>query len=95
MFTVIDVFSKFVWIIPLKRKTRQEVENAFSRIPNERIAGKMWVDKGREFYNKDVKSYLSSILQKAKKNLALLKDLMEEKKTKFFNILLQIQLGNT
>ena len=27
--SVIDIFSKFVWIIPLKRKTGQEVANAF------------------------------------------------------------------
>ena len=47
-------FSKFVWIIPLKRKTGQEVANAFSRILNERRPSKMWVDKGLEFYNKDV-----------------------------------------
>ena len=30
--TVIDIFSKFVWIVPLKRKTEQEIANAFSRI---------------------------------------------------------------
>ena len=29
LLTVIDVFSKFVWIIPLKRKTGHEVSNAF------------------------------------------------------------------
>ena len=29
LLTVIDVFSKFVWIVPLKRKTGQEVANAF------------------------------------------------------------------
>ena len=29
---VIVIFSKFVWIIPLKRKTGQKVANAFSRI---------------------------------------------------------------
>ena len=51
---VIDIFSKFVWIIPLKRKTGQEVANAFSRILKERSTSKMWIDKGREFYNKDV-----------------------------------------
>ena len=33
---VIDVFSKFVWIVPLKRKTDQEVANAFSKILRER-----------------------------------------------------------
>ena len=54
LLTVIDVFKKFVWIINLKRKTGQQVANAFSRISKERRAGKMWIDKGREFYNKDV-----------------------------------------
>ena len=32
LLTVIDIFSKFVWIVPLKRKTEQEVAAAFSRI---------------------------------------------------------------
>ena len=43
-----------MWIVPLKRKTGQEVANAFSRILRERRPSKMWIDKGREFYNKDV-----------------------------------------
>ena len=54
LLTVIDIFSKFAWIVPLKRKTGQEVENAFSMILRKRRPSKMWVDKGREFYNKDV-----------------------------------------
>ena len=32
LLTVVDIFSKFVWIIPLKRKNLQEVANAFSKI---------------------------------------------------------------
>ena len=52
--TVIDIFSIFVWIVPLKRKTGQEVASAFSRILKERRTNKTWVDRGREFYNKDV-----------------------------------------
>ena len=36
LLTVIDIFSKFVWIIPLKRKTGQEVANAFSSNLKER-----------------------------------------------------------
>ena len=48
LLTVIDIFSKFVWIVPLKRKT------AFSMILKERGPNKMWVDKDRELYNKDV-----------------------------------------
>ena len=51
---VIDIFSKFVWIIALKRETRQQVTNAFSMILKERKPSKMLVDKGQEFYNKDV-----------------------------------------
>ena len=54
LLTVIDIFSKFVWIIPLNQKTGQEVANAFSRILKERRPSKMWVDMGREFYNKYV-----------------------------------------
>ena len=51
---VIDIFSKFVWSIPLRRETGQEAANAFSRILEERRPSKVWVDKGRKFYNKDV-----------------------------------------
>ena len=46
-------FSKFVWIVRLKRKTEQEVANAFSMILKERRFSKMWIVKGQEFYNKD------------------------------------------
>ena len=54
LLTVIDIFSKFIWIVPLKRKTGQEVANTFSRILKERRPSKTWVDRGREFYNEDV-----------------------------------------
>ena len=54
LLTVIEIFSKFVWIVPLKRKTWQEFANTFSSILKERRPSKTWVDRGREFYNKDV-----------------------------------------
>ena len=54
LLTVIDIFSKYILIVPLTRKTGQEVANSFSRILKERRSSKMWVDKVREFYNKDV-----------------------------------------
>ena len=69
MLTVIDIFSKFVWIVPLKRKTGQEVASAFLRILKERKPNKTWVDRGREFYNKDVQKLVELFLQKTKKNL--------------------------
>ena len=59
---VIDVFSKYGWIVPLKSKTGFDVANALSKIFDERSdlgerrPMKMWVDKGKEFYNKHVKA---------------------------------------
>ena len=58
MLTVIDIFSKFVWIVPLKQKTGQEVANEFSRILKKRRPSKTWVDRGREFYNKGVQKLI-------------------------------------
>ena len=69
LLTVIDIFSKFVWIISLKRKTGQEVANAFSRILRERRPSKMWVDKDREFYNKDVQKLVELYFTETKKML--------------------------
>ena len=42
LLTVIDIFSKFVWIVPLKRKTEQEVAGAFTSILKERRPSKAW-----------------------------------------------------
>ena len=54
---VIDLFSKYGWIMPLKDKSGKSVESAFEKIFSEgRKPEKLWVDKGKEFYNKDVKS---------------------------------------
>jgi hypothetical protein len=54
---VIDIFSKYGWIVPLKNKTGAAVASAFEKIFREgRKPDKLWVDKGKEFYNKDVKS---------------------------------------
>ena len=58
LLAVIDVFSKYGWIIPLKDKTGKSVASALEIIFKERKAEKMWVDKGKEFYNKDVKQLI-------------------------------------
>ena len=55
LLTIIDVFYKFVWIVPVKQKTGHEIANAFLKFLEERKPTKMWVDKGREFYNKDLR----------------------------------------
>ena len=50
---VIDIFSKFAWVIPLKDKKGISIINAFKQILKEfnRKPNKIWVDKGSEFYN--------------------------------------------
>src|SRR5437773_2215328 len=58
--TIVDVFSKFAWAIPLKSKTGQEMTETFERVFKEsgRIPKKIWTDKGREYYNKTFRSLL-------------------------------------
>ena len=52
--TIVDVFSKFGFAIPLKSKTGIEMTETFQKILNEsgRIPKKIWSDKGKEYYNK-------------------------------------------
>ena len=56
---VIEVFSKYGWIIPLKDKKGETVSKAFKTIF---IKGRkpeyLWTDKGKEFYNKYLKELL-------------------------------------
>ena len=51
---VIDCFSKFVWSFPLKDKGRLGVVNVFKKLFKEKVPKKLWTDKGKEFYNKDM-----------------------------------------
>ena len=55
LLAVIDVFSKYGWLVPLKDETGKSVASALKNIFKERKPEKMWVDKGKEFYYKDVK----------------------------------------
>ena len=55
---VIDIFSKYGWIIPLKNKEGKTVAEALKTIFKERKPEKLWTDKGKEFYNKDVKDLI-------------------------------------
>ena len=50
---VIDIFSKYPWVILLKDKKGITIVDAFQKILKEsnRRANKIWVDKGGEFYN--------------------------------------------
>ena len=58
LLAIVDVFSKYGWLIPLKDKTGKSVALALDTIFKERKPEKMCVDKGKEFYNKDVKDVI-------------------------------------
>ena len=68
---VIDIFSKYAWVVPLKDKKGVSIVTAFQSIlkqSNSRRAkgtsaqhvkpNKIWVDKGSEFYNASFKKWL-------------------------------------
>ena len=48
---VIDIFSKYAWVVPLKDKKGVGIVNAFQKILDEsnRKRNKIRVDKGSEF----------------------------------------------
>ena len=56
---VIDLFSKYSWIILLKSKRGISIVNAFQKILSEgRKPNKIWVGQGGGFYNKLFKRFL-------------------------------------
>ena len=57
---VIDIFSKYIWAVHLKDKRETTISNAFQNFLDEskRKPNKTWVDKGSEFYNRLMKSWL-------------------------------------
>ena len=57
---VIDIFSKYAWVVRLKDKKGVSIINAFQNILKEsnRKPIKIWVEKGSEFYNNLFKIWL-------------------------------------
>eukprot|EP00732_Lithocolla_globosa_P000347 Lithocolla_globosa_v1_NODE_99_length_6376_cov_39.997943.p1 type:complete len:333 gc:universal NODE_99_length_6376_cov_39.997943:3284-2286(-) len=58
LLTVIDIFSKQAWAVPLKNKDAKTVASAFEKIftTSKRTPLKLQTDDGKEFFNKDVQS---------------------------------------
>lgn len=71
---IVDVFSKYAWVIPLTDKTASTMVKAFQSVFNEgRKPKKIWVDSGGEFYNKQLQTFL------AKYNITLYSTFSESK----------------
>ena len=60
---VIDIFSKYVLLVPLKDKKRYQITRVFEKIldNSNRKPNKIWVDEGSELCNRSMKSWLQDI----------------------------------
>ena len=58
----IDIFSKYVWIVPLKDKNGVIIVNAIQCIldSSKTKPNKLWVDQDSEFYNSTFKKWLEN-----------------------------------
>ena len=58
---VIDLYSKYAFVIPWKDKKGSSIVNAFNKTikQSEREPNKIWVDQGGEFYNNVFEKWLS------------------------------------
>ena len=55
LLTVIDIYSRYSWVIPIKSKTAKDVLDAFKSIGE--IPKNLWVDEGKEFFNNEFKKF--------------------------------------
>ena len=82
---VIDIYSKYAWVVPLEDKKSIRIANAFQKnlYKTKRKPNKIWVDKGSEFYNRSTKSHgCRVIIQKSiqhiiNRKLFLVKGILE------------------
>jgi len=68
MLNIVDCFSKYAWSVPLKDKTAKTVLDAFKSVVKNsannggrqtpRQPKHLWVDEGKEFYNKDMTAWI-------------------------------------
>ena len=60
VYSAFDIYSKYAWAVPLKDKKGVSIVNLFQSIlkKSNRKPNKIWVDKGGEFYNRSMKSWL-------------------------------------
>ena len=55
----IGLFSKYVWVVPVKDKKGVSIVNVFQKIiSNGRKPNKIWVEQGSEFYDNSFEDFL-------------------------------------
>jgi len=57
LLTVIDLFSKYAYTIPLKSKNADVIIEAFKKLFKTRKPAKLWIDQGSEFIDRNFKKF--------------------------------------
>ena len=59
---VIDLFSRYSWVIPLKNKKGDSIVKGFKKILDDssKHPNKIWVENGKEFYYNKFKIFLKN-----------------------------------
>ena len=52
---IIDVYSRYAWVFPIKNKTGETLTKTFEKLKN--YPKNLWADRGTEFLNKDFKTF--------------------------------------
>ena len=61
LLSAIDLFSKYIWVVPFKDKREISIVNAFEKIISEgRKLNKIWVDQGGGLYTNLFKRFLKT-----------------------------------
>ena len=60
LLSVMDIYTKYVWVVSLKDEKGITITKAFQKVLDKsgRKPNKIGVDKGSEFYNRSIKSWL-------------------------------------
>ena len=66
LLTIIDIFSKYAWAVPVKQKTGKDVSTAMQSVLEKgRVPKNLQTDRGKEFYN----DIFQNLMKKYKINL--------------------------
>ena len=60
LLTIIDIFSKYAFVVPIKSKSGKNIKDAFELVFKDRFPSKIQTDRGKEFVNSEFKKFLKS-----------------------------------
>ncbi|XP_057340577.1 uncharacterized protein LOC130677741 [Microplitis mediator] len=65
LLTVIYIFSKYAWAVPIKNKSGSDITSAMKSVFQQgRVPENLHVDQGKEFYNKEFQERMKHLVHK-------------------------------